>query len=70
MRPLTAADRVPQVGDVLIDTRQKYLPLTVWAVAGRWMWFLETHRSYSLKNAEWWHYISRADNGAVDTEAP
>lgn len=68
-RTLTAADREPETGDVLIDTRRAYWERTVEDVDAGYMTFWEGRGWYSMKNAKWWHYISRADGGSVTTEA-
>lgn len=71
-RPLTAADRVPQVGDVLYG--ESGVPLAVGTVLGG-----NASEGYRVVKpydnpgrwftvAPWWRYRFRADNGPVIVE--
>jgi hypothetical protein len=72
-RPLTAADRVPQVGDVVYGESGQ--PLTIGKIIGGT--FAEGYRV--MKSGEssplrwftvapWWRYRFRADGGPVEIE--
>ena len=73
-RPLTAADRVPQVGDVLYG--ESGVPLTVGAVlSGNASEGYKVVKPYDRRErwftvAPWWRYRHRADQGSITTEAP
>ena len=70
-RPLTAADRVPQVGDVMYDEGSK--KVSVIRVLGG------TYDGYAIITSilpgerptnvrMWWRYAYRADGGSITTE--
>ena len=70
-RPLTAADRVPKVGDVLLIEGKASI------VNKRTREHLETKqagvRGMIVTNVKWWGrwvYIWRQDGGSITTEAP
>lgn len=68
-RPMTAADRAPQVGDVLRYRNARREVEDSWYSAKRYGWLYATSREYTSDHRPASHvYVSRADGGPVAVE--
>lgn len=69
-RPMTAADRAPQVGDVLrYHGRDVTVGITVGVAGGRFArWYTKGGRIAYPLDSPWHKYVSRADGGPVTVE--
>lgn len=65
-RPMTAADRTPEVGDVLYSGNgYEYIITSLMGFAG--VWYKRVFTS-AVVLPEKWRYRSRADGGPVEVE--